>query len=560
MIGQTWPTLKGQGYITVLDYMGNDAQIAEDARVSTGSLNKGDDKNQQLIHYLMRHYHCYHPHMQVLTVDGWKNWEDLGESATFLIPNPNTRRLTPETLEVKTFNYSGEMFTFNNNRLSYSVTPNHRMWFKSKYENNFHIVREEERSSWGHFDTAVGYAVQTTSISDKFSEFVGFALGNGSLHNNSVGFYLKKKRKINYLKELLAALKYNFKEQPSTSCADAVVFTVYVPELFWAVVNKKETDADKKLNVLISTLSDSQRLGLWLGLVNSGGSINSDRSAQVQFCSASKYLIELFETLCAYMGRDAYSIQGALGMYTVISYGTSRTSLESRKQYRGRIQYTGNIYCATSSTGLLMVRGSPTTFGFVCGNTSPFEMPTIKIEVKCPIYIARQWNRHRSGMGFDRYSSPQEKSLRYVKSDTEYFIAGDTDEEHWAVANEFLKDLTDFYTHSLVEETEKEKARTILPVSTFTVFRWKIDAKNLMDFLMQRNHEKAQPEIVEYAQVLENILELWLPQTYVAFKRARLIRRIGELLYKDNMLQAFKHVDTFAPVIELIKKEYPNGV
>ena len=177
------------------------------------------------------------------------------------------------------------------------------------------------------------------------------------------------------------------------------------------------------------------------------------------------------------------------------------------------------------------------------GHTSPFEMPTLIIEVKAPIYIARQWNRHRTGVGFDRYSSVQEKSLRYVESDTEYYIPGDKSEEYWGVAEAYLDELTDFYSSSLVNEVSKEHARTILPVSTFTIFQWKIDAKNLMDFLMQRNHKHAQPEIIEYAKALEEILAEWLPQTYKVFKRARLMRRFSEVLFKDESLSLLFNCD-----------------
>lgn len=176
-------------------------------------------------------------------------------------------------------------------------------------------------------------------------------------------------------------------------------------------------------------------------------------------------------------------------------------------------------------------------------HSTPFEMCEIKLHVKLPIFVARQWIRHRT-------ANVNEYSARYSVLDREFYIPAP---EHLAAqsqnnrqgrdgiitgerAQEVLQLLRDdamrAYDHYQVllneddaghprvegaEPLARELARMNLPVNFYTQWYWKIDLNNLMHFLSLRADPHAQYEIRAYADVMLDILERWVPLTYQAF-------------------------------------------
>ncbi len=183
-------------------------------------------------------------------------------------------------------------------------------------------------------------------------------------------------------------------------------------------------------------------------------------------------------------------------------------------------------------------------------HTTPFEMAELKLHVKMPIFIARQWIRHRT-------ASVNEYSARYSILDREYYIpdaealaaqsqtnrqgrgeAVGADEKVESIdtivrgAESAYKDYL-----SLLNEDEqgeqldpsklglaRELARSVLPVSFYTQWYWKIDLHNLLRFLELRMDLHAQWEIRQYALKIADIVKLWVPHTYEAFEDYRLGR------------------------------------
>jgi thymidylate synthase (FAD) len=181
-------------------------------------------------------------------------------------------------------------------------------------------------------------------------------------------------------------------------------------------------------------------------------------------------------------------------------------------------------------------------------HTTPFEMCEIKFHVKLPIFVARQWIRHRT-------ANVNEYSARYSVLDREFYIPepenlaaqsrvnrqgrGEvlTGEEAEHVLHLLRNDAARCYEHytEMLNEDEqgnvidparkglaRELARMNLTLNTFTQWYWKIDLHNLMHFLSLRADEHAQYEIRAYADVIqEQVLKRWLPLTYAAFKEYR---------------------------------------
>ena len=160
-------------------------------------------------------------------------------------------------------------------------------------------------------------------------------------------------------------------------------------------------------------------------------------------------------------------------------------------------------------------------------HTSPFEMGVLKFELKMPIFVARQWVRHRT-------ASMNEVSARYTQLPNEMFIP-----EVFAVQATGNKQgrggidyaLDDFgpkidrlhrqayclYEDMLDAGMARELARGVLPFNIYTKFVWKMDLHNLMHFLGLRLDEHAQQEIRDFAVAIENIVKELFPICHEAF-------------------------------------------
>jgi len=142
------------------------------------------------------------------------------------------------------------------------------------------------------------------------------------------------------------------------------------------------------------------------------------------------------------------------------------------------------------------------------GHHSPFEFAQIAFEIECPIFIARQFMRHR-------IASYVEKSMRYYKgdgSDIEFY--DELNEVNMSKNCEYLKGE---YQLMLKHNISSQEARAILPLATMTVFRVQFNLRSLMNFLKLRLDEKAQYEIQELAEMMYKIFEQHFPFTAKAF-------------------------------------------
>ena len=176
-------------------------------------------------------------------------------------------------------------------------------------------------------------------------------------------------------------------------------------------------------------------------------------------------------------------------------------------------------------------------------HSTPFEMCEIKYHVKLPIFIARQWIRHRT-------ANVNEYSARYSILDKEFYLPSKENLAAQSVSNRqgrgdvisgdqakkvlgLLKDdaertyknyeemLNQKYNGSIIDEKKiglaRELARMNLTLNTYTQWYWKTDLLNLMNFLRLRADHHAQYEIRAYASAMLDTVKKWVPITYEAF-------------------------------------------
>jgi thymidylate synthase (FAD) len=232
-----------------------------------------------------------------------------------------------------------------------------------------------------------------------------------------------------------------------------------------------------------------------------------------------------------YMGDDAAVVQAARVSY---GRGTKKVSED-----RGLINYLMRHW-----------------------HTTPFEMAEIKVHVKLPIFVARQWIRHRT-------ASINEYSARYSVLDREFYLPEDAQLKAQSSSNrqgrgdglepDEARQVLDIlrgdaertyanYAWLLNEDADgarvdtsrdglaRELARINLTLGTYTQWYWKTNLHNLMGFLRLRADSHAQYEIRVYAEVLVDIMKRWVPLTHDAF----LEHRLGAVTLSKTALEAVR--------------------
>ncbi len=208
-----------------------------------------------------------------------------------------------------------------------------------------------------------------------------------------------------------------------------------------------------------------------------------------------------------YLGDDAAIVQAAR-----VSYGEGT---KTTRDDRGLIRYLMSHW-----------------------HTTPFEMCEIKLHVKMPVFVARQWIRHRM-------ANVNEYSARYSILDREFYIPAPehlakqsgtnkqgraetlSPEQAEQVRQILLRDASaayDSYERLAKSEQDggeyglaRELARINLPVNIYTQWYWKTDLHNLFHFLRLRDDPHAQYEIRTYAEAISDIVEGWVPMAHEAF-------------------------------------------
>ena len=213
------------------------------------------------------------------------------------------------------------------------------------------------------------------------------------------------------------------------------------------------------------------------------------------------------------------------GFLYLVDYSGTDESIEQA----ARVSYGEGTRKASETRGLLryLMRNE---------HTSPFEMPEIKFHAKMPIFVARQWVRHRTA-SLNEYSArysivkdefyipePDVISVQSVnnKQDRGNAVNPDVAEEIKVKLSDFYKDANNLYQELLGENgagfgLARELARTVLPVASYTEWYWKTNLHNMLHFLKLRMDPHAQCEIREYANNMAMVIKDAFPLTWEAF-------------------------------------------
>jgi thymidylate synthase (FAD) len=537
----------------------SDADVVWAARVSTKGEQSLEDvdadaeRSKGLINYLMRDRHgCYDADTEVLTDQGWKAWPDVTGDEAFMSRAPDGRITFDYATRLVAKHVRGPMIRMRKTNVDLLVTPDHNMLARRR--------RQPHREAWelvpahdfleashripmggGDWSGEEWYFGYTPGV----SALLGFFIGDGWFDGRTTPtFRLRKEREIRFLHEQAERAGY------SVSVSGDRHYLI-ADEEFRLLAKKCYDDQGRK--IIPREVLDQPREELeevLLGLMHSDGSTSA--SGKENYCTTSRPLVDGIQELAVKVGRAAVFREhrhrpddGHLGdkpVYRMTIYRqrnltprlgatTSRRADEVQV-----VDYDGMVYCVTVPHSVLYVRrnGIPAW----CGNT-PFEHNSLTYYVQAPIFVFREFMRHR-------IASYNEESGRYRELQPVFYVPGpdrklvqqgkpgayefvDGPPELHQVADEATRhaclEAYRAYRRMLDAGVAREVARGVLPVATYSSMYVTMNARSLMNFLSLRTKDDSsafpsfpQREIEMVAELMEAEWARLMPLTHAAFQ------------------------------------------
>jgi thymidylate synthase (FAD) len=560
------PEVIAQGSIPVLDHgfvrldeaMADDLSVVNGARVSFARhKTEMDDSDAGLIRFLMRERHgCFDDATEVLTDLGWKRWPEVHGKELFATRSTEGSLEYQPALRLVRKEFRGHMLGFKGVSIDLLVTPDHRVLAnpmttrQGRTSPSFRLL-PAHRVLWkAHRHTATatwdGQPIEVFDFdgirvpAEPFLRFVGFFIGDGNLppYANHVLFNLRKSREIAFLEKTTGEAGLDLKRWGQR-------YAVPVTESMRNVFAACYLTGEKVIPRRLLDLSPSVLHALWEGLRESDGTVMKRAGADREvFYTTSRQLADGVQVLALKLGRSAsvrpHKVRpgddhyGRKPRWRVSVYAPRNSApalcrtRDAAASQMGVENYDGLIHCVEVPNGTLYVRRNG--YPVWSGNT-PFEHNAFRFHIRAPIFVAREWFRHR-------VSSFNEFSMRYAKATDDFYVPEPEDvrtqvgkpgaysfepvsDEVAETTREELQQVyaTAYATYERLVKlgVARELARAVLPVGAYTEFYWTVNARALMNFLSLRNSENAQREIRRYAEACERFFAERMPITYEAF-------------------------------------------
>jgi thymidylate synthase (FAD) len=547
------------GFVRLDGAMASDLSVVNGARVSFARHKEAmDESDEGLIRFLMRDHHgCYDDATDVLTSDGWRAWPDVTGDELFATRGRDGALEYQPALQLVRKEYRGHMVGFKGMSVDLCVTPDHRVLAatmttrEGRQEPRFRLQpahgvlwrahRHVTTAAWRGPEPAFLDFDGTRFPAEHLLRLLGFFIGDGSLAwLSSIGFNLRKEREIAFLSHVAGELGLEVRRWGKSRGL------VVGPQLRDLFEHCYDSNREKVVPDGVLTFGPRLLAALYEGLLESDGT-HYPRSGQADregYSTTSRRLADQVQELALKLGRSA-SVRPHLSRpgdghfgskprwrVTIYNSRNSRPALcRTREQAHSQMgveRYNGAIHCVEVPNGTLYVRRNG--YAVWCGNT-PFEHNAFRFHIRCPIFVAREWMRHR-------VSSFNEFSMRYAKATDDFYVPEPEDVRTQVgkpgaysfepvapeVAEQTREELRAVYDAAfaayerLVElGVARELARCVMPVGAYTEFYWTINARSLMNFVSLRAAETAQREIRRYAEAVEQFFAEKMPVTHAAF-------------------------------------------
>jgi thymidylate synthase (FAD) len=552
-------TFRSDMTVELVKSSANDADVLFAARVSTKGEQSLEDvhadpeRSKGLINYLMRDRHgCYDEQTEVLTSQGWKHWPDVHGGEEFATLSPDGQIEFDPALRLIAKPYDGPMVRIEMAHVDLLVTPEHRVLAKRRrqeHNERWELIPASDlltachRLRMGGGDWNNGYE---SSMRPGCMALLGFFIGEGNLPGakGTPSFHLRKRREIDYLYAKAAEAGFQVRRGAwdhyhliadeefrllAKKCYDQYRAKV-VP---WEVLDCDPPDLREMLD----------------GLLHSDGSVSA--SGKQTYSTTSYSLAGQIQEVALKAGRAAViherphdndpghydrkrrfcvTIYGERWLQPKVGWTT-----EARRRQVTVEHYSGKVYCVTVPNGTLYVRrnGKP----LWCGN-SPFEHNSMTFFVAAPIFVFREFMRHR-------VNSYNEESGRYRELRPVFYVPGpdrklvqqgkpghytftDGSPEQQKLVGEATREVCrrayGAYLEMLDAGIAREVARIVLPLTIYSSMYVTMNARALMNFLSLRTSRPdsafpsyPQREIEMVAEQMETAWAQVMPLTHAAF-------------------------------------------
>jgi len=536
-----------------------DADVLFAARVSTAGEQSLDqvgadaERSAGLINYLMRDRHgCYDDQTEVLTRSGWKSWPDVDGTEQFLTRAGDGRLEYQQAERVIAKPYSGPMVRVRMQQVDLLVTPDHRVLAKRRrqpHRERYELVPATDLFDASHRMMIGGgrWGSDAAPVAPGFAALLGFFIGDGHAREGSrPEFHLRRHRKIGFLAEQAACAGFEVHARRGDH------YALHADEEFQRLAKQCYAEDGSKVipGEALGWRADDLR-DLLDGLIESDGSVAE--AGKTTFSTTSYTLAGQIQELCVKIGIAALIHErqfgdesghfGYLPRYRVTIYRSRNSepkvgwTVGDRAEQVAIEQYSGTVHCVTVPNGTLYVRrnGKP----LWCGN-SPFEHNSFTFFVSAPIFVFREYMRHRT-------FSFNEESGRYRRLEPVFYVPGEdrklvqegkpgryvfvdgTPEQHKLVDESTRSVCTTAYRaylDMLEAGIAREVARGVLPVSIYSSMYATCNARALMHFLSLRTKREdstfpsfPQREIELVAEKMEALFAQAMPLTHAAFNR-----------------------------------------
>jgi thymidylate synthase (FAD) len=535
----------------------SDADVLFAARVSTKGEQSLDDVNADasrskgLLNYLMRDRHgCYDEATEVLTSDGWMPWPQVTGTESFctLSADGSIEYQFAERLIAKP--YTGPMVRLRMAQVDALVTPDHNLYARRR--------RQPHREAWELVPALTlrdachrlrlgggNWLGRHPAMPPGYLALLGFFVGDGYARGGSKpSFRLRKRREIDFLYAQAAVAGFEVVRHGNDT------FSLAADEDFRLLAKKCYDSGRCKIipREVLDMPPDSLREFLD-GLMHSDGSVSA--TGKQSYSTTSYALAGQIQELALKAGCAALIYDhpftnddghyGRKPRYRLTIYRDRNSqpkvgwTTEARARQVTVESYSGHVYCVTVPNGTLYVRrnGKPMWSG-----NSPFEHNSMTFFVSAPIFVFREFMRHR-------VFSYNEESGRYRKLEPVFYVPGPerklvqegkpgryvfvdgTPEQH-KIADEATRRACEHAYAAYLEMLEagiaREVARGVLPVATYSSMYVTCNARALMGFLSLRTKREdsrfpsfPQREIEMVAEKMEAEWAKLMPLTHAAF-------------------------------------------
>jgi thymidylate synthase (FAD) len=546
------PVFRSDVTVELVKHTASDADVLFAARVSTlgeqsiDEIGKDPERSKGLINYLMRDRHgCYDDETEVLTRAGWKRWPDVDGTEEFLTVNRVTGvQEYQRALRVIHKPWDGEMIRIKGMSTDLLVTPDHKMLAAARTHKGWHWNMHD---AWElHYrchkvPLAFGRWVGERSVDSARMALLGFFIGDGNLAA-SIEFHLRRPRKIAFLHEAAEACGFRV-----TQHGDRYRL---LTDADFRLLAKRSYTSEREKTVPAELLDSSPEslTALLDGLMASDG--HTAQNGRRTYTTTSAVLRDQVQEIAAKIGTAAtWRLQvmgaghfGTKPVFQMTIYKSRKlhqrigwTRADRDRQVRS-VQYKGMVHCVTVPNGIVYVRrnGMP----LWCGN-SPFEHNSMTFLISAPIFVFREFMRHRVGWSYNeesgRYRELQpvfyipgpDRRLVQVGKAGHYRFEPGTAAQHELVDRVMVnayRQAYDGYQAMLAAGVAREVARSVLPVGLYSSAYATCNARSLMHFLgLRTTHPAAaiksspQREIEMVAEKMEAEWARLMPLTHAAF-------------------------------------------